>query len=235
MISVITGVGSKGQVGEAVAEALARRGDRVILVSRSADEVQARADELQGAGYAASAYGCDLSDAAAVDRLVARVRSEHGDRIDSLVNLAGGFAASGPIAKGDPTIFDRMLAINAKTAYVTSRAFFPLLRQKHEESGGSIVFFASEVVIDGVRSSGVAAYAMSKAAVVALMRSIADEGRELGIRANALAPAAIRTQTNEASMGTDARYVEREDVANAVAFLCSPAARAITGQLLRLR
>jgi 3-oxoacyl-[acyl-carrier protein] reductase len=67
------------------------------------------------------------------------------------------------------------------------------------------------------------------------MRSVADEGREHGVRANALAPAAIRTASNEASMGASARLIEREDVAAAVAFLCSPEARAITGQVIRLR
>ncbi|HEX7939617.1 MAG TPA: SDR family oxidoreductase, partial [Gemmatimonadaceae bacterium] len=100
---------------------------------------------------------------------------------------------------------------------------------------GSIVFFASEAALEGSRSSGVSGYAAAKAAVLAIMRSVADEGRATGVRANALAPASIRTATNEASMGKDARYIEREDVAAAVAFLCSPAARAVSGQVIRLR
>ncbi|MEX2154277.1 MAG: SDR family oxidoreductase [Gemmatimonadaceae bacterium] len=231
MISLITGVGSKGQVGEAVAAALARRGDTVLLVSRSEHEVRDRADELVSAGLAARGYGCDLSKAAEVDRLAERVRGDHGDRLDALVNLAGGFALSGPMAQSDPATFDRLFAINASTAYLTTRAFFPLLRS----ASGSIVFFASEAVLDGARTSGISAYVAAKSAIVALMRSAADEGREAGIRANALAPASIRTTTNEASMGPNTRYVEREDVASAVAFLCSPAARAITGQIIRLR
>lgn len=231
MLSLITGVGKKGQVGEAVAAALARRGDTVLLVSRSEDEVGARAAELIATGGDAKGYGCDLSDARDVERLAKRVRDDYGDRLDSLVNLAGGFALSGAIAQSDPAALDRLLAINATTAYLSTRAFFPLLRT----SGGSIVFFASEVVLEGARTSGVVAYSMAKSAVVALMRSVADEGREFGVRANALAPASIRTATNEASMGKDTHYVERADVASAVAFLCSPAAHAITGQVIRLR
>ena len=231
MLSLITGVGSKGQVGEAVAAALARRGDTVLLVSRSEDDVRARAADVAAAGGTAKAYGCDLADPLAVDRLVKRIREECGDRLDALVNLAGGFGSSGPIAESDPAALDRMFAINVKTAYLTTRAFFPLLRVAR----GSIVFFASEIVVEGSRSAGVSAYAAAKSAVVALMRSVADEGRDGGIRANALAPASIRTATNEASMGDKVRYVEREDVAAIVTFLTSAEARAITGQVIRLR
>lgn len=234
MISVITGVGSRGQVGEAVAATLARRGDRVILISRTAAEVQERASELAAAGHSAYGYGCDLSDARAVAGLVERVHAEHGSHVDALVNLAGGFASSGRAAESDPAVLERMLAINVRTAYLATRAFLPMLAATTAQTT-SIVYFASDVVIDGARSSGVSAYAMSKAAVVALMRSIADEGRDAGIRANAIAPAAIRTATNEASMGADARYVEREEVASVVAFLCSPAASAVSGQVVRLR
>jgi len=231
VLSLITGVGSKGQVGEAVAAALARRGDTVLLVSRSEDEVQARAADVIAAGGSARAYGCDLADPLAVDRLGKRVREECGDRLDALVNLAGGLGSSGPIAESDPAAFDRMFAINLKTAYLTTRAFFPLLRVAR----GSVVFFASEIVVEGSRSAGVSAYAAAKSAVVALMRSVADEGRDAGIRANALAPASIRTGTNEAAMGDKIRYIEREDVASVVAFLTSSEARAITGQVMRLR
>jgi NAD(P)-dependent dehydrogenase (short-subunit alcohol dehydrogenase family) len=231
VLSLITGVGAKGQVGEAVAGALAARGDAVLLVSRDAAEVEARAAELRKTGARATAYACDLSDAAAVDALANRVRTEHGDKLDALVNLAGGWASSGPIAQSDPTLFARMMQINATTALLATRAFMPMLKAAQ----GSIVFFASEVVIEGVRTSGVSAYAASKAAVVALMRSVADEGREFGVRANALAPASIRTASNQASMGADARYVEREDVASTVTFLCSAGARAMTGQVIRLK
>ncbi|HEY8175455.1 MAG TPA: SDR family oxidoreductase [Gemmatimonadaceae bacterium] len=231
MLSLITGVGSKGQVGETVAAALANRGDTVLLVSRVEAEVRERAAELVAAGATAHGYGCDLSDVRAVDRLAARVRSEHGDRLDALVNLAGGFGMSGPLAESDPAAFDRQIQINLTTAYLATRAFLPSVRAAR----GAVVFFASEATLEGARTSGMAAYVAAKSAVVALMRSVADEGREHGIRANALAPAAIRTATNEASMSAETRYVEREKVASVVAFLCSPAASAITGQVIRLR
>lgn len=228
MISLVTGVGAKGQVGEAVAAALAARGDTVIIVSRSADEVSARAAELGGT---VRGFPCDLSDPSSVETLAAMVRREFGEKLDALVNLAGGFASSGPLASSDPAAARKQMDINFTTAYLTTRAFLPMVAAAR----GSIVFFASEAVIEGSKTSGVAAYAASKAAVVALMRSVADEGRAAGLRANALAPAAIRTASNQASMGASARYVEREDVAAAVLFLSSAASKAVSGQLIRLR
>ena len=231
MLSLVTGVGAKGQVGEAVAMALAQRGDTVVLVSRDRNEVSARAAEIGREGRVAHAYACDLSDAAAVDSLAARVRADHGERLDNLVNLAGGWASSGPLGTSDPAVFARMLQINLTTSMLATRALLPLLTT----AKGAIVFVASDVVVDGVRTGGASGYAAAKAAVVALMRSVADEGRETGVRANALAPGSIRTVTNEASMGAGVKYVEREDVAAAVAFLCSESARAISGQVIRLR
>lgn len=231
MLTLITGIGAKGQVGEAVATTLARRGDTLVLVARSASDVRHPVADLAAMGFVAHGDACDLADAEAVRQLAERVRQRHGGSLDNVVHLAGGFALTGPIADADPSETDRLLRINYHTAFHVARAFFPLVR----EGGGSFVFFASENVLEGVRTKGSAAYSAAKAAVVALMRSLADEGRSLGIRANALAPAAIRTASNETAMGKEARYVEREDVASVVAFLCSPASQAVTGQVIRLR
>lgn len=231
MLTLISGVGAKGQVGEAVAATLARRGDQLVLVARLADEASDRVADLAAAGYAAHGYACDLARADAVKALSAEVRKVHGARLDNVVHLAGGFALTGPIADSDPSEVDRMMRINYLTAFNVARAFLPAVR----EASGSFVFFASENVLEGARTRGSAAYTAAKSAVVALVRSLADEGREFQVRANALAPTSIRTAANETAMATDARYVEREEVANAVAYLCSREASAVTGQVIRLR
>lgn len=230
MIALITGVGAKGQVGEAVAEAFLRRGDTVIIVSRSPDEAAERANELSSLGPI-HGYPCDLAKPNEVARLADQVRSEHGERLDALVNLAGGFGSSGPLADSDPSALTRLFDINVKTAYLTTRAFLPMVKAAR----GSVVFFASEAVLEGVKTAGVAGYVAAKSAVVGLMRSVADEGRASGLRANALAPGAIRTASNEASMPSKTEYVEREEVAATVLYLCSPAATGVTSQVIRLR
>ena len=229
-VSLVTGVGAKGQVGETVAHALGRRGDHILVVSRNSAEVTERVTELRDAGIQASGYSCDLSNEEAVAQVAAVVGREHGGRLDNLVNLAGGFALSGAIAESDVMVATRMWSINFATAYLATRAFFPLLAR----SGGSIVYFSSESALENARTKGLVAYASAKSAVLALMRSVADEGRSVNVRANALAPASIRTASNEASMGSDVRYVEREDVADVVGFLCSPASQAVSGHVIRL-
>lgn len=229
MLVLITGVGAKGQVGEAVASAFLKRGDTVVVVSRGSDEAGERQKDLSRHGTVFG-YACDLSNPDDVAALAATVREQHGERLDALVNLAGGFGSTGPLAKSDPATVTRMMDINFTTAFLTTRAFLPMV----QAARGSIIYFASEAVLEGSRTKGVAGYVAAKSAVVALMRSVADEGRASEVRANALAPSAIRTASNEASMPAKTTYVEREEVAAAVVFLCSPEASGTTGQVIRL-
>jgi NAD(P)-dependent dehydrogenase (short-subunit alcohol dehydrogenase family) len=226
--AVITGVGRAGQVGEVVARAFADRGARVALLDLDAAAVKERAAEIGGG---ASAHPCDLTDPADALRVAEELRASGVTAIDALVNVAGGFAMSGAIAEADPAVLGRQIAINLLTAYYASRAFVPMLRER----SGSVVYFASAAVLPGGGSlAKMSAYGAAKAGVVALMRAVAEEEKEHGVRANAVAPTAIRTGDNLRDMGDDLRYVEREEVAATVLFLCSDAARPISGQVLRL-
>ncbi len=228
---VVTGVGREGQVGEAVATAFAELGARVFLVDRDEANARARGDALIKAGRRAASLGADLSDEIAVAALAERVRDATGGRLNALVHLAGGFVSSGPVAESDPILWTKQFTLNATTAYLTARAFIPLLRA----AKGAVVFFASEAVLPGGKVAGVSAYAASKSAVVALMHSIAQEEVSRGVRSNAVAPTSIRTSDNLAAMGPDASYVSREEVARVVLWLCSEEARAVTGQLIHVR
>lgn len=227
---VLTGVGAAGQVGEVVAAAFAARGASLVLVDRAAHNVQARAAELAAAGHTAHAYACDLTDVDSVTSLAEQVAAVHGGRVHALVHMAGGFSMSGPVAESTVETWNRMIAINLTTAFLTTRAFLPLLRR----TSGSIVLFAAHPALAGVAGPNMSAYAVAKSGVAALMRAIAAEEREHGVRANAIAPAAIRTASNVASMGSEGPFIEREQVADVVTYLCSGAASSITGELLPL-
>jgi len=228
---ILTGVGRPGQVGEVVARAFAERGAALALVSRSKDEVEQCAESIVAAGGRARPFQCDLADEAQVRDAAARISAAYGGRADALVNMAGGFAMSGAVADSDPAVVQRMLAINLTTAYLATRAFVPMLRPAR----GAVVYFASAAVLPGAHGAKMSAYTAAKAGVLALMRAVAEEERAAGVRANALAPNAIRTAANVAASGENVRYVEREAVADAVLFLCSDAATSVTGQVLELR
>ena len=230
MLAILTGVGREGQVGEAVARAFADRGDRLALIDRTAAEVTSRAEALRARGARVTAHPCDLTDPDAVAAVVRDIVDAHGAAAGAFVHLAGGFGMSGPVAASDLAVLDRMLAINLRTAVVATRALLPLLRAAR----GGIVYFGSQAALPGTSPAGMSAYAAAKAGVLALMRAVAEEERAHGVRANAVAPTTIRTADNVRAMGDDPRWLEREDVAATVAWLCSDAARAGTGQVVAL-
>ncbi|MFI5232101.1 MAG: SDR family oxidoreductase [Gemmatimonadales bacterium] len=230
MSAVVTGVGRAGQVGEAVAKEFARRGAAVAIIDRDGAAAELLAAAMRGEGLAVTAFGCDLTDAAATTAVFARIAAAAGGRIAALANVAGGFAMSGPVADSDPAVMQRQLSINLGSAYGATRACIPFMR----DAGGGIVFMAAAAVMPGGKVSGMSGYAAAKAGVIAVMRAVAQEERAHRIRANAIAPTAIRTAMNLDSMGDKFAYVERESVAGVIAFLCSGEAVNITGQVIEL-
>jgi NAD(P)-dependent dehydrogenase (short-subunit alcohol dehydrogenase family) len=230
---VLTGVGREGQVGEALAAAFAAEGASLVLVDRMGDELARRADAVRLAlrpGARVTPVVCDLTDASDVERMAAAARDAGAGSVHAVVCAAGGFAMSGPVADSDPSILGRMIAINLVTAYLTTRAFVPLLRPAR----GALLYFASAAALPDASGARMSAYAASKSGLLALMRAVADEERDAGVRANAVAPTSIRTRDNVAAMGDSGSYVERESVADVALFLCSDLARNVTGQIVRL-
>jgi NAD(P)-dependent dehydrogenase (short-subunit alcohol dehydrogenase family) len=226
-VVVITGVGREGQLGEALASSFCEGGARVAAVDRTREHVVARVAALIDSGYDARAFPCDLTDDAQTRTLSLDLEASYG-QVDVFVHAAGGFAMSGPVAESDPAEWNRMFAINLTSAYIATRALIPLLRV----AGGAILYFGSTAVVDGGESAGMAAYAAAKSGVLTFMRTVAQEEQEHGIRSNAIAPVAVRTTANVESMGANARYVSREDVAAVARFLCSADAARITGQVI---
>ena len=226
---VITGGGRAGQAGEAIAAAFAREGAELALLDRDPGVVE-RAAELSRTGARVRGIVADLTDPADTAR-AAREALGSGERpLAALVAAAGGFAVSGPVGESDPAVWHKQIAISLTTAYVATRAFLPALRRGR----GSIVYFGAAAVLPGGQVADKSAYAAAKAGVLALMQAVAQEERKNGVRANAVAPTMIRTATNVVDMGANKDYVERESIADVVRWLCSSAARDVTGQTVRL-
>jgi NAD(P)-dependent dehydrogenase (short-subunit alcohol dehydrogenase family) len=224
-VVIVTGVGDRGQVGYAVAEAFVSAGARVVVTSRG-DGIQRRAGEL---GESVVGVAADLTDPAGAESVVAAARDRWG-RLDVLVNVAGGLHVTKSVSSTSPDEWQREVDSNVRTAFLMSRAALPLLR----ESSGAIVNFASPAGLRAV--GGMAAYSAGKAGVVALTRSLAREERDRGVRVNAIAPGMIDTMQNRESVpDADAvRWVTRDEIVDVVRFLAGDQGRGVNGETIRV-
>lgn len=225
-VVLVTGVSHDGQVGQAVAQALAERGARLAIAARSREQVDARAAELRTAGARVLALAVDLAAEDQVQQAVDRVVSEFG-RVDVLINLAGGLTRYKPLVEHTLEDWNHELGNNLLTAFLCTRAVFPLMRSA---GSGSIVNFARA----GAVQANMVAYSCAKAGIEALTRTLALEGRDHGIRVNAIAPGLVDTASNiEAMKPKDLKkWARREDIARAAVFLASDESAGITGQVI---
>ena len=223
-VVIVTGVGGRGQVGYAIAEAFVEEGARVVVTGRT-DRVEAHAREL---GDDVVGVVADLADADGAARVVDAARERWG-RLDVLVNVAGGLHVMKTVADTSPDEWRNEVDANVRTAFLMTRAALPLLR----DAGGAIVNFAAP---SGLRAtSGMAAYNAAKAGVVALTRSTALEEKEHGVRVNAIAPGVVDTEQNREEMGEDAvDWVGREEIVRAVVFLAGKAGSGVNGETVRV-
>ena len=219
--------GAAGNVGSALAHLLASRGARVVAVDSLQAPLEAVVATLDNSASHLALPGVDLTDPDACARLIERVTAAFG-RIDGVGTTVGGFAMA-PLAEAGPEQWDLMFDLNVRTTWNIYRAAVPPIRAA---GGGSLVGIGSAA---GLRGSGqMAAYSATKSAVMRLTESLADELRDDRIRVNAVLPTTIDTPQNRAAMpGADtSRWVKPAEVAEAMAFLLSDSASAVSGVLL---
>ena len=213
--------GAFGALGQAVATSMIAHGARLALVGKRPDP---RVEHPVGALVYA---GVDLSQKDATGEVVEQVFERTG-RIDGLVNLAGGFHRE-KFENGALESWESMLRVNLLTAVVSCAAVLPYLLRSES---GTIINIGSLSAIKA--TSGMGAYAASKAGVVKLTEALADELKERGITVNAILPNVIDTPRNRADMPSAdfARWVSPKAVAEIIVFLASDLARAISGATL---
>jgi 3-oxoacyl-[acyl-carrier protein] reductase len=253
-VALVTG-GSRG-LGRADALTLARAGADVVIAdiqieSDAGEDAErygplARAARAQGLVYSeatareitelgrrSAAIRCDVTDRAEVNATVERAVSEFGS-VDILVNNAGTLDHLGQLPDQSPELWDRDLRVNLTGAFTCAQAVWPHMRA---QGWGRIVNMAS--VAGTLGGFGQASYATTKAGLLGLTKTLALEGARHGITCNAIVPGIIGTeafdfgdpQMNERMIRRTAmrRPGVPEDIANAIAFLCSDLASYITG------
>ncbi len=240
--------GGASGIGRASAEVLARAGASVVIGDIDADGAETVAKQIASEGGRAVGVRADVSRRADVDALVQRALDVHG-RLDVMCNVAG-IAADGPLEDVEEDEFDRLVAVNLKSALFGTQA---AVRAMKRGDGGSIINVASAAIDMPVAGYGL--YALTKSAVSMLTQTFATEVGSHGIRVNALAPGLTLTAFTSRHMYAEdgsidqARYdafVERMragspigrvgeaiDQAWLVLYLASDASRFCTGQIWR--
>ena len=216
---VVVITGAFGQLGGAVRQAAAARGARLALV----DHARHCPDGPEGLVLG----GVDLTDYEQARRAVDAVQAELG-AVHALLNLAGGFRWQ-TLEEGDLATWDLLYALNTKTAVNACRAAIPHLKAS---GAGRIVNVGAASALKA--AAGMGPYTASKAGVLKLTESLAEELKADDVTVNAVLPSIIDTPQNRADMGeADAsKWVRPEDLAAVILFLASREAGAVTGALL---
>ena len=232
-VALVTGA-SRG-LGKAIALALAQEGAAIAAVARSEDALKETLEAIRALGGTAEPFAFDVADEAAVEAAVEKIAARFG-RIDILVNNAG-VTRDGLLMRMKAEDWDAVINTNLKGAFHLTK---PVGRIMVKQRSGRIINISSVIGLMG--NAGQANYAASKAGLIGFTKSVAREFASRGITCNVVCPGFIETDMTK-GLGEDlrakllekiplARLGQPDDVAGVVAFLASPAANYITGQIL---
>jgi NAD(P)-dependent dehydrogenase (short-subunit alcohol dehydrogenase family) len=220
--------GGVGALGRAVTSRLLAAGARVAIPYRSAVAWEA---VRRAAGESDRLFGrpADIANVTSAIGFVDDAVAAFGG-VDGIAALAGGYAGETTLERSDPDEWRRMMNANLETTHSVCRAALPHLLLR----GGSVVTVASRLAEAG--GAGAAAYAVSKAAVLALTRVLALENGPRGVRFNCILPAIIDTEANRKAMPAAdvAAWTAPEAIAAVVEYLLSPESAAVNGSALHV-
>jgi 3-oxoacyl-[acyl-carrier protein] reductase len=232
-VAIVTG-GSRG-IGAAIVKQLAADGLHVVAIARNIEKLKAVTDEVNAAGGSSEPVTCDIADSKALAIAIEQIGEKHG-RIDVLVNNAG-ITKDGLLLRMDDEDFDSVINTNLKSAFVTIRTACRLMMRSKT---GRIVNIGSVAGVAG--NAGQVNYAASKAGLIGLSKTVAKELSGKGITCNVVAPGFIVTDMtdvlNDKIKETVKQFIplkrfgEAQEIAAVVAFLASPAAGYVTGQVI---
>ena len=227
---VVLVAGGTGGLGRAVSLAFVDAGARVIVTFQRPGDLDdlkkvASAKLVAAEGASLDGFNVDVTDEAAVSKLVDGIVERHG-RLDCLVNAVGGYAGGVKMWEIESKVFEHQLALNLRAGFVLARA---AARVMVKQGSGSVVNVASKAAVD--HAAGAAAYAASKAAAVAMIDSLAADLKGTGVRANSILPSIIDTPANRKAMAKAdfAKWPKPEEIARVILFLCGDDAKLIQG------
>jgi NAD(P)-dependent dehydrogenase (short-subunit alcohol dehydrogenase family) len=200
-------------------------GARVVVTYRNQEEFAALTSAAGANGSSLEGHGVDVTEESEVRQLIARVLAKSG-RLHAVVNTVGGYAGGAKLWEMETRVFDQMLALNVRSCLMLARVVIPVMLEKRS---GAFVNVVSKAALD--HAGGLAAYAASKAAALAMTDSLAEELKGTGVRVNSILPSIIDTEVNRRAMPKSdfAKWPKPQDIARVILFLCSADAKVIHG------
>jgi 3-oxoacyl-[acyl-carrier protein] reductase len=233
--------GSSTGIGRAAAVALAEQGRRLVVhYNASEGEAREAAEEIEASGGEAMLVGGDVSDAGEVGRMVGEIEERYG-RVDVLVNNAGSLIERRSLSELTEDLWNRVMDVNLKSVFLCSRAVLPMMRR---QGRGRIINMTSVAARNG-GGPGSVAYATAKGGVSTLTRAMAKELVSENILVNGVAPGVITTPFHDRFTPPEVRENLKnaipigregtpEETAGVVAFLTSPAADYLVGEIIEV-
>lgn len=223
---VVVITGGTGALGQAVAHAFLQAGGRVVVTYTRETEFHALRANV-GARENLLGIKTNVLDETSVQAMVEQ--AGRLGNIDILVNTVGGFLGGVPVAETTLEQFDKMLALNLKSAFLCCKYILPVMIQQRY---GRIINIGSQGGLQG--GEGISAYGAAKAGLINFTQSLAAEGKRHNITANVIIPGTIDTPANRQAMpnANFAEWVTPEAVAHTILFLASEAAQAINGAIV---
>ncbi len=224
-VAVVTG--ATGALGRIVTRILLEQGAHVVSTYRSEEKQNELSDFVGEAKAMLTHVQTDVTDESSVQALFLKVGDKYS-RIDILLNIVGAYKGGTDIANTKDSDWDFMMNVNLKSAFLCSKAALPyMLRQNY----GRIVNIASRTAVEKRYRSKSGAYAISKAGIIVLTETIAEEVKKYDINVNCIMPSTIDTPDNRRDFpdADSSKWVKPEQIAKVILFLLSEESKAISG------
>jgi NAD(P)-dependent dehydrogenase (short-subunit alcohol dehydrogenase family) len=218
---VVLVTGADGGLGRFVTQAFLDAGATVVGTSTKIQPSAFKSDRF-------TAIAASISSLGSAQSLVGQVTSRFG-KLDVLAHTIGGFAGGKSVADTDDATFQKMMEINLNSVFHMVRASLPALRAS---GNGRVIAIGSRAALEP--GAGVGAYSASKAAMVSLIRTLAVENKDAGVRANVILPGTMETPANRQAMpkADPAKWVHPVSVASLMVWLASDAGRDVNGAVI---
>ena len=224
-VAIVTG--ATGALGRVVTRKLVQNEAKIVALYRTEKVLDELHRFLGDLGSNVTGFEGDATVSHSVQGLVKKAIDEHG-HVDILLNIVGGYSGGKILADTDEELWDRMMAVNLKSAFLCSKAVLPHMM---ERKYGKIVNISARTAVQRGSRARSGAYAVSKAGIVTLTEALAEETKEYGIQVNCILPSVIDTQANRKMLpkADFTKWVDPEEIAEVVLFLVSDASKPMSG------